>query len=418
MLKIKEILSCIVLAFFLIAMISIPEKKKIQNKQISFSLPENTVQHCFIDPLPIIKNSVFDELFIVKDAQVVKEVIDLLKKSKTNRKTKFTTIGIDFFSSLELIEMNYENQNIILFRSNLESKEKFKKTSQKLGLKTFLINNQGYIILKGDINTHNLRSNIEKNEFKFSTSRVNDDIILSQFKDTILIQERKFFFTSNKITAIIKGIKENIQVRKRLKPSDIHSSFSLQKLVLGIPSDYLKNLDFLKKIQYVSLNYAGFELEDEGEILGVPKFDILLTFEKEQKVEDFINEIQSKYNLPITNNENVFSIASKKIFSYQVSDKIIYLSTQKKQALLSDSYEPFQFEGDLKMLTKIENSGWSGLVLDLIPGYQASKNLLESTDHLSMKRIDKQTSKIDLKFKNDENVYHSFLKLFLLLSVE
>ena len=418
MLKIKEILSCIVLAFLLIAMISIPEKNKIQNKQISFLLPKNTVQHCFIDPLPIIKNSVFDELFIVKDAQVVKEVIDLLKKSKTNRKTKFTTIGIDFFSSLELIEMNYENQNIILFRSNLESKEKFKKTSQKLGLNTFLINNQGYIILKGDINTYNLRSNIEKNAFKFSTSRVNDDIILSQFKDTILIQERKFFLTSNKITAIIKGIQENIQVRKRLKPSGIHSSFSLQKLVLGIPSDYLKNLDFLKKIQYVSLNYAGFELEDEGEILGVPKFDILLTFEKEQKLEDFINEIQSKYNLPITNNENVFSIASKKIFSYQVSDKIIYLSTQKKQALLSDSYEPFQFEGDLKMLTKIENSGWSGLVLDLIPGYQASKNLLESTDHLSMKRIDKQTSKIDLKFKKDENVYHSFLKLFLLLYVE
>jgi len=418
MLKIKEILSCIVLAFLLLAMISIPEKKKIQNKQISFSLPKNTVQHCFIDPLPLIKNSLFDELFIVKDAQVVKEVIDLLKKSKSNKKTKFTTIGIDFFSSLELIEMNYENQNIILFRSNLESKEKFKKTSQKLGLKTFLINNQGYIILKGEINTHNLRSNIENNEFKYSTSRLNDDIILSQFKDNILIQERKFFLTSNKITAIIKGIKENIQVRKSLKPSGIHSSFSLQKLVLGIPSDYLKNLDFLKKIQYVSLNYAGFELEDEGEILGVPKFDVLLTFKNQQNTEDFINKIQSKYNLPILKNDNGYSIGSKKIFIQQVSDKIIYLSTQKTQALFTNSYEPFQFEGDLKMLTKIENSGWSSLVLDLIPGYQASKNLFESTDYLSMKRIDKQTSKIDLKFKKDENVYHSFLKLFLLLSVE
>ena len=418
MLKIKEILSCIVLAFLLIAMISIPEKKKIQNKQISFSLPKNTVQHCFIDPLPIIKNSLFDELFIVKDAQVVKEVIYLIKKSKTNRKTKFTTIGIDFFSSLELIEMNYENQNIILFRSNLESKEKFKKTSQKLGLKTFLINNQGYIILKGDINTHNLRSNIEKNEFKYSTSRLNDDIILSQFKDTILIQERKFFLTSNKITAIIKGIKENIQVRKRLKASGIHSSFSLQKLVLGIPSDYLKNLDFLKKIQYVSLNYAGFELEDEGEILGVPKFDVLLTFKNQQNAEVFINEIQSKYNLPILKNDNGYSIGSKKIFLQQVSDKIIYLSTQKTQALFTNSYEPFQFEGDLKMLTKIENSGWSSLVLDLIPGYQASKNLFESTDHLNMKRITDNTTEIQLKFKKEENVYHSFIKLFLLLTVE
>jgi hypothetical protein len=203
-----------------------------------------------------------------------------------------------------------------------------------------------------------------------------------------------------------------------LKPSGIHSSFSLQKLVLGIPSDYLKNLDFLKKIQYVSLNYAGFELEDEGEILGVPKFDVLLTFKNQQNAEDFINKIQSKYNLPILKNDNGYSIGSKKIFIQQVSDKIIYLSTQKSQALFTNSYEPFQFEGDLKMLTKIENSGWSSLVLDLIPGYQASKNLFESTDHLSMKRIDKQTSKIDLKFKKDENVYHSFLKLFLLLSVE
>ena len=145
---------------------------------------------------------------------------------------------------------------------------------------------------------------------------------------------------------------------------------------------------------------------------------MLLTFKNQQNTEDFINKIQSKYNLPILKNDNGYSIGSKKIFIQQVSDKIIYLSTQKTQALFTNSYEPFQFEGDLKMLTKIENSGWSSLVLDLIPGYQASKNLFESTDYLSMKRIDKQTSKIDLKFKKDENVYHSFLKLFLLLSVE
>jgi hypothetical protein len=150
----------------------------------------------------------------------------------------------------------------------------------------------------------------------------------------------------------------------------------------------------------------------------VPKFDVLLTFKKQQNAEDFINKIQSKYNLPILKNDNGYSIGSKKMFLQQVSDKIIYLSTQKTQALFTNSYEPFQFEGDLKMLAKIDNSGWSSLVLDLIPGYQASKNLFESTDYLKMKRTTDNTTEIHLKFKKEENVYNSFIKLFLLLTLE
>ena len=418
MLKIKEILSCIVLAFLLIAMISIPEKKRGQNTHLTFSLPNNTSNHFYIDAFSIITNSVFDELFVVKDAQVVKETIDFLKKAQTNSKTKFTTIGIDFFSPIEIIGMSFKTENIIIVRANLASKEKFEKNSHKLGLKNFVLNNECYIILKGDINTQNLKSDIKNNLFKFSTSRKQEDIIWSQFEGNHLIQDQKMIITSKEIIAKIRGIKKNKQESQRLKPSGIHSSFSLQKLVSEIPRDYLKNLALLKKIEFVSLNYRGFELEDEGDILGVPKFDVLLTFKKEQNAEDFINKIQSKYNLPILKNDNGYSIGSKKIFLQQVSDKIIYLSTQKTQALFTNSYEPFQFEGDLKMLTKIDNSGWSSLVLDLIPGYQASKNLFEATDHLNMKRITENTTEIQLKFKKEENVYHSFIKLFLLLTVE
>ena len=141
MLKIKEILSCIVLAFLLLAMISIPEKKGEQNSHLTFSLPNNTSNHFYIDAFSIITNSVFDELFVMKDAQVVKETIDFLKKAQTNSKTKFTTIGIDFFSPIEIIGMSFKTENIILVRANLASKEKFEKNSHKLGLKNFVLNN-------------------------------------------------------------------------------------------------------------------------------------------------------------------------------------------------------------------------------------------------------------------------------------
>jgi hypothetical protein len=35
-----------------------------------------------------------------------------------------------------------------------------------------------------------------------------------------------------------------------------------------------------------------------------------------------------------------------------------------------------------------------------------------------MKRITDNTTEIKLKFKKEENAYHSFIKLFLLLTVE
>ena len=64
----------------------------------------------------------------------------------------------------------------------------------------------------------------------------------------------------------------------------------------------------------------------------------------------------------------------------------------------------------------------SNTKLDNAYGFGASVNyLLDNNVEFGVDagyRLDKQTSKIDLKFKNDENVYHSFLKLFLLLSVE
>ncbi len=70
------------------------------------------------------------------------------------------------------------------------------------------------------------------------------------------------------------------------------------------------------------------------------------------------------------------------------------------------------------MLTKIENAGWKGLVLEFIPGYKAGKNLFKSTEKLNMKRISENTIELNLKFKKEENVYHSIIKLLLLLSVE
>jgi hypothetical protein len=238
MLKIKEILSCIVLAFLMLAMISIPEKKGGQNTHLTFSLPNNTSNHFYIDAFSIITNSVFDELFVVKDAQVVKETIDFLNKAQTNSKTKFTTIGIDFFSPIEIIGMSFKTENIIIVRANLASKEKFEKNSHKLGLKNFVLNNECYIILKGDINTQNLKSDIKNNLFKFSTSRKQEDIIWSQFEGNHLIQDQKLIIKSKEIIAKIRGIKKNKQESQKNSQRPLYDS---------LPKKVRDAIDLLKK---------------------------------------------------------------------------------------------------------------------------------------------------------------------------
>ena len=84
------------------------------DKQFDQQIEENSSYRDENDSEPIENlNSVFDELFVVKDAQVVKETIDFLNKAQTNSKTKFTTIGIDFFSPIEIIGMSFKTENII-----------------------------------------------------------------------------------------------------------------------------------------------------------------------------------------------------------------------------------------------------------------------------------------------------------------
>ncbi len=396
-------------------MISIPKKNQVENKIIEVEIPKKTLQHFYIDPLPLLENCVFDELFIVQDAQVVEEIRKLLKDVKKN---KINNLGIDFISPIELIEMDYKATTIVLLRVNIDNQKKFKENSSKFSVQSFGIDEKAYFLLSDSINLQTLRKEIIKNNTKLNISNPNRDVILSQFKNSKLIQEHRLSISSSEISLKIKGLFRNKSNLVRLKPGGMHSTFSLKKLLSRLPSNYVKEIAFLKPIENVSLNYYGFELEDEGEVIGVPKFDLLLTFKRNQNCTVFLDNIQKKYNLPIIKVDSSYKIGSQNLVLKQVNEKMIYLSTNKKKQDFISSSELFQIEGDLKMLTKIENSGWRGLVLDFIPGYQASKDLLETTDYLTMKRMNENTSEIKIIFKKDENTYHSLLKLFLLLSAE
>ena len=379
-----------------------------KEKEVIISLPKNTQQYFYLDPISFFKNLVFDELFIVKDPQVIKDITKLFNKEYEINDLK---LGIDFLSPFEVIILNYENQTLVLLRASLNSIDDFNTNSPELSIKSFSIEKKAYFLINGEIDIQTIKNYIKENNFEIKISPSNQEIMWAQFNKDKVYREIDLKFTTSEIIAKLKDSKIDVKQTKLLIPEGIHASFRVKELHSIFP-----NQDLLKNIEFVSLNYEGFKLEED--VIGVPMFSILMTFNRPQNCENYIDQIIEKYNLSLIKSSDYYSIGSQKLFFKQISNNEIYLSTKSQNGKIVNSDNNLKIVGDIKMITKIENLGLFGLILDQISIYKGCKNLFESTDKLSTKKTGDNTTEIYLSFKEGENVYHSLLKLFLLLSAE
>jgi hypothetical protein len=67
----------------------------------------------------------------------------------------------------------------------------------------------------------------------------------------------------------------------------------------------------------------------------------------------------------------------------------------------------------LARLTSIQNTGWAGLVLDMIPAFRASKTLFDETTGIRMHK-----DELVLSFKKGHLVTHDFLQAFMAYNQE
>jgi hypothetical protein len=70
-------------------------------------------------------------------------------------------------------------------------------------------------------------------------------------------------------------------------------------------------------------------------------------------------------------------------------------------------------KGDLKRLTTVQNTGWAGLVLDMIPAFRASKELFDGTS-----KINTTKKGIDITFKPGKMVLHELINAMLVYGQE
>jgi hypothetical protein len=111
--------------------------------------------------------------------------------------------------------------------------------------------------------------------------------------------------------------------------------------------------------------------------------------------------------------KNSIILGKEKLYFSQVSPKTIYLSSQTSVHSIVKSNNPIKLSGDLNLLTKLENAGWKGMLIEVIPVFKSAKKLLQTTKKVEFKKINATSYEILIPVKENKNVYHELLKLAL-----
>ena len=372
--------------------------------KVEITIPENTHSYTRIETSSLIKKAAFNLLFEVKNQHLFDA---LFEKIETNQKeSEFEKLNVNPLKAIEIIELN-SNPSLMIARMSAANSN-IKTDCKWNNLNVF--QHEAYIYIsenKKAILT--LISDLKKQPKKFLL--LPEDIIRCVFENgTKKIQ--KIQFKKNGI--YVTNSSENNQRYKVLKPSGFHYSGafdgkSLQTQLKKIP--YLNKCN-LEQISRVSLNYEGFEFTDTDSLPGIPKLDILLSFNSPTLAKPFIQQLFVIANKKLISNERYFDLGASKLYFHQESPTQVYLSTQHETAFFTTTRNSSLILGDLNDLTHIENAGWKAAILELLPGFTATKNFFSHFEPIEHHLTNKKETFI-LKTKQNKNLYESLFSWLL-----
>jgi hypothetical protein len=203
-----------------------------------------------------------------------------------------------------------------------------------------------------------------------------------------------------------------------LSPRFFHYSNQFPTNVLSsIPPEFSLRC-LLTSLERISLNYDGGKLTEDEQFPFAPSFEVLLEYKNPAAMETAIQTVQNQYDTLDWKVQSV-KMGSQEIFFKRTSPKTLYICSDK--AAFCPSGNPsitrcqtgFLCKGDLGRLTSIKNTGWAGLVLDMIPAFRASKELFDGT-----KEVKSSKNGMEITFKPGKNVLHELLKTLVVYGQE
>ena len=203
-----------------------------------------------------------------------------------------------------------------------------------------------------------------------------------------------------------------------LSPRFFHYSNEVPaSLIARITADYSMR-GLLVNLNRISVNYENGTLTEDEQFAFAPSFEALLEYQTNEDLACAIKSFKSDFPKLIWT-ENTVQLGTQTYYFKETSPKSLYICSDKSKycssgiPILTRCQTGFLCKGDLSRLTSIQNTGWAGLVLDMIPAFRASKTLFDET-----KEIQTEQGQLILRFKNGHFVLHEFLRAFLAYAQE
>lgn len=368
-------------------------------------IPVVSVPHLQLSAQPyfLIRQMLGTELFDVKDQKFIQGIRSVLKPS--NKQNKLDNIQLDFKKSVSMIRVNDPSFNHTLFHFQAlseESKVKLGRNYIQIGKDVFYFPTK--TVVPADVRWL-------KEHVSWKTNNIEDEhLILSQNEDG---KQSWRDIHWNRDELRISFVKTGKSRSLILSPRYFHYSNEFpSQLLSSIPAD-IKMRKLLLHLNRVSINYENGKLTEDEQFAFAPSFEALLEYESAQHLDTAL--AQFKVDFPnLKWEENTFQLGTQAYYFKLTSPKTLYICSDKKKFCpngipsITSCQTGFFCRGELSRLTSIQNTGWAGLVLDMIPAFRASKTLFDETTGIRMNQ-----DELVLKFKKSHLVTHEFLKAFL-----
>lgn len=407
--RVKEIVYVLALGFlFIIAVqlsLSISEKPSVNQR---IPLFKEATFELSAQPLSVVKELLTTELFQLKNQVFLNQLRQLRSSNRSKNQLDGIDIDMSHAMSMMLLDAKAFSKVLIHFRAKQEAKRaSFGKHYVHIGFDVF----------------YSPSAALSKTQARWILQQVRwkEQVILA--KQIVVHQnvngqtsEGSIQWDKNELNYVTRPMKINRTLI--LSPRFFHYSSQFPSQVLtSIPKEFALRCLFTS-LDRISMNYDGGKLTENQQFPFAPSFEVLLEYENPNSMERALQTAQSVFDT-LSWKENEVKMGSQEIFFKRTSPKTLYICSNRAQFCpngnpnITRCQTGFLCQGDLGRLTSIKNTGWAGLVLDMIPAFRASKELFDGT-----KEIKSSKEGIQITFKPGKEVLHELLKTLVVYGQE
>jgi hypothetical protein len=407
--RVKEIVYVLGLGFLFVLTVqlslSISKKPSVHQRIPLFT---DATFELSAQPVSLVKELLTTELFQVKNQVFLNQLRQFRSSNQSANQLDGIDIDMSQAMSFILLDAKAFSKVLIHFHAKQEAKqEAFRKHYVHIGFDVF----------------YSPSTALSKTQARWILQQVRwkEQVILA--KQMIVHQnvngetsEGSIQWDKNELRYVTRPLKTNQTLI--LSPRFFHYSNQFANKVLSAIPTELSLRPMLESLDRISINYNGGKLTEDEQFPFAPSFEALLQYESPQAMERAVSQVQSTFD-SLDWREQEVTFGSQVIFFKRTSTKTLYICSDKAQYCpsgnpnLTRCQTGFLCQGDLGRLTSIKNTGWAGLVLDMIPAFRASKELFDGT-----KEIKSSKEGIEIIFKPGKEVLHELLKTLVVYGQE